>query len=83
MSTATITRPVSIRCAHCKGRHASVEDIRQCAEWEAYGHAEALAEYLAEVRYERWLEDGGAHADQIQWEHEQDRLRAPFDPQGA
>lgn len=31
MSTATLTREISIRCAHCKGRHGSVAEIRACA----------------------------------------------------
>ena len=31
MSTETLTREISIRCAHCKGRHGSVAEVRDCA----------------------------------------------------
>ena len=31
MSTATLTREISIKCAHCKDRHGSVADVRACA----------------------------------------------------
>lgn len=30
--------------------------------------------------HERWLENGGAAAEIIAWENEQDRLMSPFDP---
>lgn len=42
--------------------------------------AEARAEYEAELAAERWYENGGAHAEIIWWENEQDRLMHPFDP---
>ncbi len=31
MSNAVLTREVSIKCAHCKGRHGSVDEVRNCA----------------------------------------------------
>jgi hypothetical protein len=31
MSTATLTREVSIKCAHCQGRHGSVAEVRACS----------------------------------------------------
>lgn len=31
MSTATLTREVSIKCGHCKGNHGSVDEVRNCA----------------------------------------------------
>ena len=45
-------------------------------EAEAADAAQAQAEWEAEQRYEAWLENGGAHADVIAWEHQQDELRA-------
>lgn len=55
------------------------------AEW--HEDVDQYAAYLNEGDpdgdYERFLENGGVHADQIAWENEQDRMRAPFDPQGG
>lgn len=62
----------SIRCAHCKGTHASVAAVRDCAHWELV----AQDEYDADAAYERFLENGGVHAERISWEIEQDDLRA-------
>lgn len=77
-----------VKCGHCGSRHATIARVQLCArrDWarrerERWEEAEARAEYEAEQGYERWLEDGGAHSEVIAWENEQDRLRAPFDPQ--
>jgi hypothetical protein len=64
----------SIRCAHCKGTHTNVEAVRECAHWEQV----AADEYDADAAYERFLENGGRHADQIAWEIQQDEMRAAF-----
>lgn len=55
----------SILCGNCRQHHSSVADVRACHEATQEGHADQQAE----MRYERWLEDGGAHADIIQAEH--------------
>jgi hypothetical protein len=72
----------SIRCAHCKQTHASVEDVFNCAQheqqmkWEA---ADAKAEYEAERAAERFWEEGtAAQQDQYRWEVEQDERNAAF-----
>jgi len=62
-----------IRCAHCKGRHETVADVRQCAQQEA--DAEWEAKNDPDLAYERFLENGGAAADRIRWEHEMDMAR--------
>jgi len=61
-----------IRCAHCKGRHETVAQVRDCAHWEQV----AEAEYDADAAYERFLENGGVHADRIAWEIAEDDRRA-------
>lgn len=66
-----------IRCAHCKATHDSVALVRECAAQEEEARWEAAND--PDAAYERFLENGGRHADQIRWEHEQDELRAlPF-----
>lgn len=60
-------------------RFETLDELEECLQ----AHAEQEAELAVEARYERWLEDGGPHAEVIAWEHEQDMLRAPFDPQGG
>jgi hypothetical protein len=49
--------PVSIRCAHCKGRHGSADEVAACAAEEAHGRAEAEAdaawEAATDVAYAR------------------------------
>lgn len=55
MSTATITRPASIRCAHCKDRHATVERVRECAE------VEAMYRETCEHGLSAWLCSGPNH----------------------
>lgn len=62
-----------IRCAHCKDRHATVAEVRSCAADEAEAGA---YEYDADAAYERFLENGGRHADQIAWEIAEDDRRA-------
>jgi hypothetical protein len=52
-------------------QHDTVAQAQECEDQ----YAECRAEQEAEAGYERWLEDGGPHAAQIQWENEQDRLR--------
>lgn len=56
--------PVSIRCAHCKGRHGSADEGRACAESEA----EALAEMAWEANGERaYAEALEARAERGTW----------------
>lgn len=43
-------------------------------DWGDY--CDATAEAETERRYERWLEDGGPHAEQIAWEAREDERRA-------
>lgn len=71
-----------IKCAHCKEHHDTVAQVRLCGQRDNARKAlqraadeDAAAEIDADARYERYLEDGGAHAAVIQWENEQDRLR--------
>jgi hypothetical protein len=46
---------------------------------ECHAQDEADYEFQAERRNELWFENGGALADQIAWENQQDELRAfPF-----
>lgn len=68
----------SITCGHCRSTHGSVADVAQCAWNEA--EAEWEAKNDPDAAYERFLENGGQHADRIAWEHQQDELRAacPF-----
>ncbi len=63
-----------IRCAHCKGRHATVAEVRSCAQDEAEARWES--ENDPDAAYERLLENGGIHADRIRWEHDEDERRA-------
>ena len=65
-----------IRCAHCKDRHATVAEVRECAQYEADAAWEAAND--PDAAYERWLENGGPHAAQIQHEMMMDEQRFPF-----
>lgn len=60
---------------HMNHRHDNVAEARECEaqDWDA--HMEQQAELATEQRYERWLEDGGAHAAVIQHEHQEDERR--------
>jgi hypothetical protein len=56
--------------------HSLVSEAITCEEQYAEdvdGAEQARAEAYAEERYERWLEDGGAHAAVIQHENDQER----------
>lgn len=65
----------SIRCAHCKDTHASVADVRTCADQEA----EARWEQEMEARAERFWEEGTeAQQMQYRWEVEMDERNAAF-----
>jgi len=47
-----------IRCAHCKGRHQYVADVRYCADMAAHwAEVQAQEEADAEARQERWIEE--------------------------
>ena len=66
---------MSVRCGHCKGRHPSVSDVRECADREA----EALYELELEAAAERFWEEGTpAQQAQYAWEVEQDERNAQF-----
>jgi hypothetical protein len=56
--TTTEDFMASIRCAHCSGRHASVEQVRECAEYQAYCDWAMEAELAAEAANERFFEEG-------------------------
>lgn len=59
--------------------HDTVDEARVCMDHQSQIEAEEAAfqgAAEAEQAYERWLENGGAHADIIAWEHQQDELRA-------
>lgn len=57
-----------IRCAHCKHRHATKEDIRWCADLEAQQRAEAQAEQAAEAASElAYARDREAIAERGTW----------------
>ncbi len=62
-----------IRCAHCKGRHATVAEVARCAQDEA--EAKWESDNDPDAAYERFLEAGGVHAERIQWEADEDRRR--------
>ena len=62
----------ALRAMAIPARNAWLDDWAQ----EQYEEAQAKAEYEAEQRYERWLEDGGVYADQIAWENQEDERRA-------
>jgi hypothetical protein len=53
-----------IRCAHCKGRHATVADVHWCSDLQAEARAEAEAEQAADVAYAR---DREAMAERGTW----------------
>lgn len=62
MNATTVTT-ARIRCAHCKAYHATIAEVRDCADWDLYvtsGQAEAdsRAEIAAEARAERYWEEG-------------------------
>jgi hypothetical protein len=48
----------TIRCAHCKARHASVAEVHECANWEAYVEDTMRSELAAEAAAERYWEEG-------------------------
>jgi hypothetical protein len=52
-----------IKCAHCKGRHQTVAQVRLCAHRVAEEDAQARAEAEAEARNERWFEERGGPVD--------------------
>jgi len=60
-------------------KHDTMAEAREC-ETEAAndyeGHLNAQAECAAEERYERFLEDGGQYAAQIQYENQLDEMMA-------
>jgi len=65
------SNPQGIRCAHCKGRHATVAALKVCARQhneakaeEAYAEAEAKAEWEAERRQMRMLETNMEQAEE-------------------
>ena len=70
-----------IRCAHCHNRHATVDDVRWCADLHAEARAEAEAEQAAEAAAERFFEEG-PESFQMQRAAEEahDRARAWNDP---
>jgi len=43
-ATLGVNEDGGVKCAHCKGKHATVADVRQCADAYAEGQAEAKAE---------------------------------------
>ena len=61
-------RPVTIRCAHCKGRHGSVAEVAECRDAIAHGEEEARADaeaaHAEEVAYARSRE---AQAEMGTW----------------
>lgn len=69
----------SIRCAHCRETHTSVEDVRQCAYGEWAAQAEYEAERAAELAAERYWEERGGYDDDPRerelWMLEDDRRR--------
>lgn len=54
---------MSIRCAHCKGIHASVAEVRECSYEEQEARAEQAAEEASDLAYmihrEQMAERGG------------------------
>lgn len=62
----------SITCGNCRNTHETAADVRACYAEAQEGHEQQQAELAAEQRYERWLEDGGAASERIQWESQQD-----------
>jgi hypothetical protein len=55
MSNVTLVRLPSIRCAHCKMTHTSVERVRECAE------VEQIARETCEHGLAAWLCVGPTH----------------------
>ncbi len=66
----------SITCGDCRQTHRSVAEVKDCYAETAEQEAQAKAEWEGEARYERWLENGGAHAEVISWEAQEDDRRA-------
>jgi len=66
-----------IRCAHCKGRHATVADVRWCKDVTDEAHAEAAAEQEWEAAGERALDRAlEARAERGGPDHEADAAEA-------
>ena len=64
-----------VKCWHCKSHHNTVAEVRECAAEMYDAIASQRAEIEAEMGYERWLEDGGPHADRLAWEQQQEDQR--------
>lgn len=74
---ATGTLPAHrIRCATCRGAHATVAEVRQCADDAAYWQERCREDAAIERAHELWLET--RFSDVIRWEEEQERLRIGF-----
>lgn len=59
---------MTIRCAHCEGRHTTAAEVRDCAAYAAYVNAEVAHE----ARYPHVDFPDGADFARIEWDERYD-----------
>lgn len=64
----------SIKCGNCRGTHGSVVEVKDCYALAEHEEAQAKSEYEAELRNERYFEEGPESFRAMRFAEEQEEL---------